>query len=248
MATSSQRNYVSTTDEIVEFALDLVGARNQGNGTLLADKDQARSTLNYVAQSLSARNILQLWTRERRNTLYVSDVSQTVLTDGTATYDLGRDVLDLLPGSVFVRRSSVDSPLLPMSYEEYAREGSKATEGMPTRYLLETNQAYTDTDSSRVIQGRLRVVLHPVPENSTDSLYYTCIKKLQDFDAATNDPDAPPVWMRCLIYGLASELAIKYGMPLEERQDLRGEYEREIERMRHHDTPRGSMRLTPRFT
>lgn len=248
MATSSSRNFVSTRDEIIEAAMDLVGALNQGTATLAAERDRAATQLNYVAQSLNARGVLQLWTAVRRTDLYVSDVLQNVTTSGTATYDLGQDVADVQRGTVFIRRSSLDTPLLPMSYEEYALEGNKTLSGKPTRYLVEANQSYTDSVNSRAIQGRLRLVLHPVPDNSTDVIGYTAIKKLQDFDAAANDPDAPPPWMRCLVYGLASELAIKYGLDIMERRDIRAEYERELERLRTHDVQHGRCVFTPRLS
>jgi hypothetical protein len=247
MAVSASRNFISTRDEIIEAAMDLVGALNQGTATLQAERERAATQLNYVAQALYTRGILQLWTVARRTDLYVSGVLQNVTTTNVATYDLGQDVLDLMPGTVFLRRSSNDTPLLPMSYEEFALEGVKGTDSKPTRYLLERNQSYTDSVNSRVIQGRLRIVLHPEPENSTDVIGYTAILKLQDWDAATNDPDAPPQWMRCLVYGLAAELAVKYGLDIMERRDIRAEFEREVARLSEHDTQKGRLMFTPRI-
>jgi len=246
MAASGSRNFSMTCDEIVDEALDLVGARRQGTAQLGEARTRARTKLNYVVQSMSTRG-LRLWERVRRTDLYVSNVLQNVVTSGTSTYDLGTDVLEVLPGTVFVRRSSLDTPLVPMSDEGYAMEGNKSASGKPSRFLIEQNQSYTDSSSSRDIQGRLRIVLLPVPDNSTDVIGYTCLRKLQDYDAATNDASSPPVWSRCLVYGLAAELAIVYGLDISERRDIRGEFENEIERLRFHDTPRGSMRLTPRF-
>ena len=248
MAASGSRNFISTRDEIIESAMDLVGALNQGTATLAAERDRAATQLNYVVQSLYTRDIQQLWAVARRTDLYVSDVLQNITTSGTSVYDLGQDVLDVMRGSVWIRRSSVDTPLLPMSYEEYALEGNKSLSAKPTRFLVEPNQSYTDSGNSRVIQGRLRILLHPTPDNSTDVIGYTCIKKLQDFDAATNDPDAPAPWMRLLVYGLAAELAIKYGLDIQERRDIRSEFEREVERLRTHDTQRGRLVFTPRIS
>lgn len=247
MALSGSRNFSMTRDEIIDQALDLVGGLNQGTATLAEERDRAATKLNYVVQSLSARGVLHLWEWVRRTDLYVANVVQNVVTSGTSTYDLGTDVLDVMVGTVFVRRSSIDSPLLPMSYDEYALEGSKTASGKPTRFLLERNQEYTDSSSGRGIPGRFRIVLHPVPNNSTDVIGYTCMKKAQDYDAGSNDAGSPPVWSRCLIYGLASELAVKYGLDIAERRDIRAEFEKELEQLRRHDTQRGRMMLTPRF-
>lgn len=246
MALSGSRDFVATCDELIETAMDLVGTLNQGNASLEADKADNRRLLNMVVQSISARGVLQLWTQARRTALYVSDVVQNVVTSGTSTYDLATDVLDVLPDTIFVRPSGgSDQRITVMSYEDYAKEGSKSQSGRPTRVLIEKNQTFSS--GGRTLSGRLRFVFHPVPNNSTDVIGYTAIVRLQDFDAQTNDPDAPPVFMRCLAYGLAAELAIKYGLPISERGYLKGEFEAELDRMRHHDTMRGSMRFTPVF-
>lgn len=49
---------------------------------------------------------------------------------------------------------------------------------------------------------------------------YTKVLRLQDFDAAADDPDFPVRWTKALVYGLASDLAPEYSIPLNERGDL----------------------------
>ena len=245
MALSGSRNWIQTCEEITERAMDLTGTLNQGPQTLNAEKLQNRELLNMVVQAISARDILSLWRRIRRTDLYISDVLQNITTSGTSTYDLGTDVLDVYPGSIWVRPSGgTDQKIIIMSDQQYAEEGTKDQAGRPTRVLIEKNQAYTD---SKAIQGRLRYVFHPVPDNSTDVIGYTCITKLDDFDSQNDDPDAPPVWMRALVYGLAVELSVKYGLALARTRYFRSEFEAELEHVRRHDSPRGGMRFTPIF-
>jgi hypothetical protein len=239
MATSGSRNFQSTCDEIIASSMQLVGAVASGVTAQPAELAQARTSLNMIVQSLHTRGVAQLWARERRSTALVS---------GTATYVLGQDVLEIMAESVALRNASnLDTKLLPMNILEYQEEGQKSLSGIPTRFLLEPNQSYTDAASGRTVQGRLQLVLHPVPNASTFSMIYVATRKLQDFDAATNDADSPPKWMRCLVYGLAAELAMKYGLQTAERRELRAEFEAEVERLRKDDVPRGNMRFSVRL-
>lgn len=246
MATSSSRNFVTTQDEIIDEALRIVGAANMGSTALAKAKANAERTLNIFVKSLSTKGLLELWTWVERTTLYntSTDASQSVVTSGTQSYNLGTDVLEVMADTVFVRRSGADTLLKPMNWREWALEGDKDQSGQPNRFLVKYT-SFTDSTSNRVIQGRLQLLLHPVPNNSTDIIGYTAKVKLQDFDGPANDPDAPVPWMRCLIYGLASELAIQYQLPMDDRRDIRREYEKELKEIREHDTPRGSMRLNP---
>lgn len=247
MAVSGSRNFTGWCNQIVLVSMDLVGARNMGDAALAKEVEDNREILNAFVASLATRGLLMLWARARRTDLYPTstDVLQNVTTSGTSTYYLGKDVLDILAGSVFQRPSGgYDTQLQPMSHEEYALEGSKSLAGRPMRFLIESSPSY---DDSRTIQGRLQIVLHPVPNDSTTVIGYTCIKKLQDFDTQADDADAPPMFTRALEWGLAADLSVKYGLPVDERRDIRNEAAAELERVRGHNTQRGNMRLNPIF-
>jgi hypothetical protein len=41
-----------------------------------------------------------------------------------------------------------------------------------------------------------------------------------DFDSSTDVVDFPQYWIRALKYGLADEIAMEYGYPIKDRQEL----------------------------
>ena len=248
MATSSSRNFQLTRDGIITEALDKVGAigLQDESDQNAAHRSVAARALNRVVQSLHLRG-LRLWTYVRRTDLYVSGTVQNVVTESTATYQLGQDVLEIMANAVVIRRSGIDTPVLPMSYQEYMQEPDKDLEGLPSRFLVEPNQSYTDSASGKTIQGQLQITLHPVPENSTDVLHYVAVKKLQDFDSANNDPDMPPKWVNCLVYGLAYELSQPFGCAPAERSEFYERFREEQELLRQDDNERGGVFFLPEY-
>ncbi len=56
-----------------------------------------------------------------------------------------------------------------------------------------------------------RMFIYPQPNDTTYSLPYLAIRKLEDWDAAGNTPDFPERWIEFLIYELAVNLAPEYG-------------------------------------
>lgn len=100
--------------------------------------------------------------------------------------------------SAFIRRDNYDTPLVPLTNEQYMDLANKSILGKPNSYYFER----------KLSQPTL--YLYPMPENETDVIHLQAIKIPQDFDAAANNPDFPIDWMNALKYGLANELAPEY--------------------------------------
>ena len=108
------------------------------------------------------------------------------MTDGTAAYSLGTDVIDIL--SAVVRRSSVDYAL-SVSVETLTRTSrQKAQKVGPSQFFLD-----------RQITPSLKV--WPTPENSTDVIYYNALTRMDDADSATNTLEVPFRFYPCLAAG-----------------------------------------------
>ncbi len=58
------------------------------------------------------------------------------------------------------------------------------------------------------------------PEDSSDRLIITFRRTLEDFDAATDNPDFPQEWFDALAYNLAVRVAHKYSVALSIKRDL----------------------------
>ena len=109
-----------------------------------------------------------------------------------------------------IRRDDYDhSPMTILRYADYmGGVGPKYSIGLPT--TLAFNNSIADP----------RAFTYPQSDDADDIINYLRYRKLEDFDATADNPDAPVSWMEVLIFGLARRLSPKYGLPLEERYYL----------------------------
>ena len=86
----------------------------------------------------------------------------------------------------------------------------------------------------------------PAPENSTDSLIYYRVKRIQDADAAVNTADIPFRFLPCLIAGLSYQIALKRSP--QRIEALKLIYEEEFQRASSEDIDHGiPLRLVPTY-
>ena len=142
-----------------------------------------------------------------------------------------QSTVDIL--EVVLRRSGEDIGITRISRQEYLTTPTKTTQGRPT-------QVYID----RQITPTLTV--WPTPENSTDSLVYYRVRRIEDADAATNNPDIPFRFLPCLVAGLAFHISLKKAP--QRTQILKAFYEEEFERAAAQDIEHGiPLRLVPTY-
>ena len=81
------------------------------------------------------------------------------------------------------------------------------------------------------------------PDNSSDTLVYYYVQRIQDADTLVNTTDAPFRFLPCIISGLAYYLAVKRAP--ERLQLLKSIYEEEFQRAADEDEDRVSLKLQP---
>jgi len=214
MATSGSTNFDLDVAEIIEEAYERCGIEVRTG----YDTKTARRSLNLMFADWANRG-LNLWT--------VKQATQA-LTQGTATYALSSDYTDLL--EVVIRRSGVDYELTRMSRGEYLALPNKTTQGRPSQYYY--NRQVTP-----------EITLWATPENSTDTLVYYYVKRIEDADTLANTTDAPFRFLPCMVAGLAYYLSIKRAP--ERVQLLKSVYEEEFQRAADEDEDRVPLKLTP---
>ena len=214
MATSGSTNFDLDVAEIIEEAYERCGIEVRTG----YDTKTARRSLNLMFADW-ANPGLNLWT--------VKQATQA-LTQGTATYALSSDYTDLL--EVVIRRSGVDYELTRMSRGEYLALPNKTTQGRPSQYYY--NRQVTP-----------EITLWATPENSTDTLVYYYVKRIEDADTLANTTDAPFRFLPCMVAGLAYYLSIKRAP--ERVQLLKSVYEEEFQRAADEDEDRVPLKLTP---
>lgn len=216
MTTSGSKNFELQVDEYIEEAFERCGLEVRTG----YDARTAKRSLNLLLADWANRGLNQ-WTIKQRT---------LSLTAGTSAYDLGADVIDVL--SVVCRRSGSDLSMERLSRDSYLVIPSKATQGRPSQFFLD-----------RQVTPSLK--LYPTPENSTDTLVYDALVRVDDADDYTNTMDVPFRFYPCLAAGLAYYIAMKKAP--DRIQLLKAVYEEEFERARTEDRDRSSFNVSPQY-
>ena len=141
----------SSTAEYVEEAFERCGLEVRTG----YDLKSAKRSLNLLLAEWANLGLNQ-WTIKQRTLT-------TVQADGN--YDLGADVIDIL--SVVVQRDGTDYSLTRLSRDGYLTIPNKTTQGR-------VNQFFLDRQLTPVLN------VWPVPDNSTDVIYYNALTRMDD--------------------------------------------------------------------
>ena len=182
------------------------------------DLKTAKRSMNLMFADWANRGLNQ-WTIAEKN---------LTVTQGDGTYDLGTSTIDIL--SLVVRRDGTDYALDRISRDEYLNVPTKSTTGRPTQYFVD-----------RLINPVLK--MWPLPDNSTDVVYYNALIRLDDADTYTNTVQVPFRFYPALAAGLAYYISIKRAP--DRSQLLKTVYEEEIGRAMDEDRDRASFRVAP---
>ena len=216
MAVSNSTDFELDVVEYIEEAFERCGLEVRTG----YDLKTARRSLNLMLAEWVNRGLNQWTIKQRTLSLIKSD----------GEYDLGTDIIDVL--SVVVRRDNTDFSVERISRDTYLSIPNKTTEGR-------TNQFFLD----RQITPNLKI--WPVPENSTDVIYYDALTRVDDADTQVNTLDVPFRFYPCLAAGLAYYIAMKKAP--ERIQLLKAAYEEEFQRAMTEDRDRASFNVVPQF-
>ena len=214
MAVSNSTDFELDVVEYIEEAFERCGLEVRTG----YDLKTARRSLNLMLAEWANRGLNQWTIKQRTLSLVKSD----------GEYDLGTDIIDVL--SVVVRRDNTDFSVERISRDTYLSIPNKTTEGR-------TNQFFLD----RQITPNLKI--WPVPENSTDVIYYDALTRVDDADTQVNTLDVPFRFYPCLAAGLAYYIAMKKAP--ERIQLLKAAYEEEFQRAMTEDRDRASFNVVP---
>jgi len=214
MAVSGSVNFELDVVEYIEEAFERCGLEVKTG----YDLKSAKRSLNIMLAEWANRGLNQ-WTITQ---------STQALTASDGEYSLGANIIDIL--SMSVLRSEIYYSLERISRDTYLAIPNKATTGRPTQFFLD-----------RQITPNLKI--WPLPENSTDVLYFDALTRMDDADNFTNTLEIPFRFYPCLAAGLAYYIAIKRAPS--RIQMLKAVYEEEFERAISEDRDRASVRISP---
>jgi len=214
-------NYSINRDQIISLALRKLGTLEVGSTPDAETIANANMSLNLLVKQLNTDG-LKLW--KVSELIVPLNASQTNYTLGGNGSDLMYDSLaptvaitdrplKVIQG--FYRNVTsnpvIDTPVMIVSKQEYNVLGSK----------FSTGTANTIFYDSKKINGILYVYLTPDAYSEANlELHIIAQMPLNDMTLATDIPDFPNEWMNCLVWNLADQLALEYGVPMNARQEI----------------------------
>jgi|TARA_B100000900_G_scaffold361526_1_gene334283 hypothetical protein len=216
MAVSDSTDFELDVAEYIEEAFERCGLEVRTG----YDLKSAKRSLNLMLAEWANRGLNQ-WT--------ITQTTQA-LTSGTASYNLNTNVIDIL--SVVVRRSSTDFAMERISRSTYLGIPTKSTTGRPNQFFLD-----------RQITPVLKI--WPTPENSTDTIIFDALTRMDDADTFINTMDMPFRFFPCLAAGLAYYISMKRAP--NRTQMLKAVYEEEFQRAMTEDRDRASFNVVPQY-
>ena len=218
MALSGSTNFEPNITEFIEEAYERCGL-------------ELRTGYDLKTGIRSANLMLAEWANRGLNQWTIETGTQTV-TEGTASYNLGTDVIDIL--DVVVRRTdgstTTDINMDRISRSEYFNIPNKATKSRPSQFFLDK-------------QNNPVLFLYPTPENSTDVIRFSKLTRMDDADNARNTMDIPFRFFPCFVAGLAYYISMKRSP--NRTDQLKLIYEEEFRRAADQDEDRASFKIRP---
>lgn len=132
----------------------------------------------------------------------------------------------------------IDTPFVDgmISRSEYLDLPQKKGQGKP-------NQGYYDP---RLSAGDL--YLWNAPDSSSETFIGTALLPIEDFDAASNNPDLPQEWLEALVYNLARRLMIRHpNVAAQTRQDVKEMAVSTLAQVNSWDSEPGSVFMQPQY-
>ena len=214
MTVSGSTNFELDVADYIEEAFERCGLEVRTG----YDLKTAKRSMNLLFADWANRGLNQ-WTIEQRS---------FTVTSNDGDYTLGADVIDIL--SLVVRRSGTDYAISRISRDEYLNIPTKTTQGRPTQYFVD-----------RQITPVLKI--WPLPDNSTDTILYDALTRVDDAGNYTNTIGIPFRFYPALAAGLAYYIGIKRSP--DRVQMLKSLYEEELGRAMEEDRYRASFRIAP---
>lgn len=210
MTTSSSYDWEMTRDQIITDALRKVGAIDEEATPTAAQLTIGARTLNGVIKTLAGHAGMPLW---------AVDNTQFSLT-ATNNYTIGiSQTINVPKPAKIVSARRLDNTLttrIPMeiiSIDEFNRLPKIDVTGLPVMLAYNPDSIFSGNIS-----------IFPKPDTYTIANCVISIRyhrMFQDFDSGTDTPDFPPEWNLPLVFHLAYALSPDYGVPKQDKSDLK---------------------------
>lgn len=243
MTTSGGNTFNLDLNNIIEEAFERCGAELRSG----YDFRTARRSLNLLTIEWANRGI-NLWTIEQ---------DQIAMTQGTITYPLPVDTIDLMDMVIRTQTgvNQTDININRISSSTYSTIPNKNAQGRPIQvwinrqsgatYPINGNEPNTTNPNTGVNPPNINV--WPAPDQSN---YYTFVywrlRRIQDAGNGVNTQDIPFRMLPCLVAGLAYYLSLKLPGAEPRIEMLKASYEEQWALASSEDREKAALRLAPR--
>ena len=244
MTTTGTSAFNLDLNDLVEEAFERCGAELRTG----YDFRTARRSLNLLTIEWANRGI-NLWTIEQ---------GQITLVQGTNTYDLPIDTIDLLEHQIRTNAGNTatqtDINISRISVSTYATIPNKLSQGRPIQVWIQrmSGAKYplpgpNGTDATTGIDAP-KITVWPTPDGSqTYTFVYWRLRRIQDAGNGVNTQDIPFRFIPCMVAGLAYYLSIKLpNIDPNRIAALKVDYEQQFQLAAEEDREKAPVRFVPR--
>jgi hypothetical protein len=203
----------------------------------------ARRSLNLLTIEWANRGI-NLWTIEQ---------GTIPMVQGTNTYDLPTDTIDLLEHQIRTNagqtNNQTDITISRISVSTYSTIPNKLAQGRPIQVWINRQSGASYPTGSNPDRNP-QITVWPTPDQSS---YYTFVywrmRRIQDAGNAINTQDIPFRWLPVMVAGLAYYLSLKLpNMDAQRVMGLKADYEQQFQFASEEDREKAPIRFIPRMT
>lgn len=212
---------VLTTTTFSVQASDIMNRALRLCGTF--DATNPPSSQDYANVQLAFNMMIKAWIRKGLPMWKI--VYNTVpLIEGQNTYEIGPYASGtgavvcskiLKVTYAFIRDSnSFDTPIDPLSIQEYNQYGAKGSLGVVNSYWYQPldDSAYTGVSSF--------ITFYPTPNDATRTIWLVCLSTLDDVNLGTDPVDFPQECYQALSWCLANEISMEYATSMDRVKEI----------------------------
>lgn len=205
-------NWTMTQSAIVNAAFRKIGVVSDGAVATATQITNANEALNNIVMSLYAQG-MPVWAMTTTSfTPQLGVVAYPVgLTTGTQTNLIIPAPLKVTQAWTRDNISNTDIPMNIYTQYNYNLLSTKINTGYPVHLWYQPGNQ----------QGT--ITIWPAPDQYTATnrvIFFVYQRPFKEFDATTDTPDFPQVWLEPLIYSLAHRMSPEFGVPLSEQDKL----------------------------
>jgi len=219
-------------NDLVEEAFERCGAELRSG----YDLRTARRSLNLLTIEWANRGI-NLWTIEQ---------GSIAMVQGTSTYDLPIDTIDLLDHVIRTNtgQAQLDININRISADTYITIPNKNAQGRPIQVWI-NRQSGATYPVTGIAAPQINV--WPMPDQSNYyTFFYYRLRRMQDAGDGISTQDIPFRFLPCMVAGLAYHLSLKIPGAMERTMMLKQMYDEAWQQAADEDREKAPLRIAPR--